>query len=184
MATHSSTLTWRIPQTEETGGLQSIGSQRVRYVWATNTFTSTYLLSHPVILWDLFMFLEIALGKAQVQFSLLPQFSSVTQSYPSLCNPMDCSMPGFPVPLPTPGACSNSCSLIQWCHPTNSSSVIPFSSWLQSFPASGSFPRSQFFISDGQSIGVSASASTLPMNIQDWFLLGWTGWIFTPYLAA
>ena len=72
---------------------------------------------------------------------------------------------------------SNSCPLSQWCHPTISSSVIPFASCLQSFPASGSFPMSQFFASGGQSIGVSASASVLPMNIQDWFPLGWTGWI-------
>ena len=73
--------------------------------------------------------------------------------------------------------CSNSCPLSRWCHPTISSSVIPFSSRLQSFPAWGSFPMSQLFTSGGQSIGVSASASVLPMNIQDWFPLGWTGWI-------
>ena len=83
----------------------------------------------------------------------------------------------FPCPSPTPGAYSNSCPPSQWCHPTISSSVIPFSSCLQSFPASGSFQMSQFFVSAGQSIGVSASASVLPMNIQDWFPLGWTGWI-------
>ena len=79
-----------------------------------------------------------------------------------------------PCPSPTPGACSNSCPLNQWCHPTISSSVIPFSSCLQSCPASGSFPMSQFFTSGGQNIGVSASASVLPMNIQDWFPLGLT----------
>ena len=83
----------------------------------------------------------------------------------------------LPCPSPTPGTYSNSGSLSWWCHPTISSSVIPFSSCPQSFPASGSFPMSQFFISDGQSIGVSTSASVLPMNIQDWFPLGWTGWI-------
>ena len=82
-----------------------------------------------------------------------------------------------PCPLPTPGVYSNSCPLSWWCHPTISSSVVPFSSHLQSLPASGSFQISQFFISGGQSIGVSASASVLPMNTQDWFLLGWTGWI-------
>ena len=81
-----------------------------------------------------------------------------------------------PCPSPTPGVYSNSCPLNRWCHPTNSSSVTPFSSRLQSFPASGSLPRSQFFTSDGQSIGVSASASVLPMNIQDQFPLGLTGW--------
>ena len=80
-------------------------------------------------------------------------------------------------PLPTPGIYSNSCPLSQWCHPTISSSAVPFSSRLQSFPASGSFQMSQFFASGGQSIGVSASISVLPMNIQDWFPLGWTGWI-------
>ena len=80
-------------------------------------------------------------------------------------------------PSPIPRVYSNTCPLSQWCHPTISSSVIAFSSWLQSFPASGSFPLSQFFASGGQSIGVSASASVLPMNIQDWFHLGWTGWI-------
>ena len=82
-----------------------------------------------------------------------------------------------PCPSPIPQACSNSCPLSRWCHPTISSSVVPLSSCLQSFPASGSFPRSQFFASGGQSIGVSASASVLPMNIQDLFPLGWTGWI-------
>ena len=80
-------------------------------------------------------------------------------------------------PSPTPRAYSNSSPLSRWCHPTISSSVIPFSSCLQSFPASGSFPVSQFLTSVGQSIGVSVLASVLPMNISDQFLLGWTGWI-------
>ena len=79
--------------------------------------------------------------------------------------------------LTTPGVYSNSCPLSQWCHPTISSSVVPFSFCLQSFLASGSFQRSQFFASGGQSISVSALASVLPLNIQDWFPLGWTGWI-------
>ena len=79
-----------------------------------------------------------------------------------------------PCPSPTPRVYSNSCPLSRWCHPTNLSFVVPFSSCLQSFPEWGSF---QFFTSGGQSIGVSASASVLPMNIQDWFPLGWTGWI-------
>ena len=83
-----------------------------------------------------------------------------------------------PCPSPTPGACSNSCPLSQWCHPTISSSVISFSSHLQSFPASGSFPVSQFFPSGGQSIGALASASVLSVNIQDWSPLQLTGWIF------
>ena len=83
----------------------------------------------------------------------------------------------LPCPSPSPGAWSNSCPSSWWCHPTISSSVIPFSYCLQSFPASGSFPRSQFFSSGGQSIGVLASESILPMNIQDWFPLGLTGLI-------
>ena len=80
-------------------------------------------------------------------------------------------------PSLTPRVYSNSCPLHCWCHPTISSSVISFSSHLQSFPASGSFLMSQLFASGGQSIGTSASASVLPMNIQNWFPLGWTGWI-------
>ena len=83
----------------------------------------------------------------------------------------------LPCPSPTPRACSNSCPLSWWYHPTISSSVVPFSFCLQSFSASGSFPVSQFFPSGGQSIGASASASVLAMDIQDWFPLGWTGWI-------
>ena len=85
-----------------------------------------------------------------------------------------------PCPSPTPGVYSNSCPLSQWCYPTISSSVIPFSSHLQSFPASGSFPMSQLFTSDGWSIGVSASTSVHPRNFQDWSPLGWTGWISLP----
>ena len=83
----------------------------------------------------------------------------------------------FPCPSQSPRACSNSCPLSRWCIPTISSSAVPFTFCLQSFPASGSFLMNQFFPSGGQSIGVSISASVLPMNIQDWFPLGWTGLI-------
>ena len=83
-----------------------------------------------------------------------------------------------PCPLPTPGVYPNSCPLSRWCHPTISSSVVPFSSCPQSFLSSGSFQMSQFFTSGGQTIGVSVSASVLPMNTQDWSPLVWTGWIF------
>ena len=83
----------------------------------------------------------------------------------------------LPCPSPTPGVYLNSCPLSRQCHPAISFSVVPFSSRLQSFPASESFQMSQFFTSGGQSIGVSASASVLPMNIQGWLPLGWTGWI-------
>ena len=100
-------------------------------------------------------------------------YYSVAKSCPILCDPVDCSTPGFSV-LHLP-VCSNSCPLSRWCHQTISSSVVPFSSCLQSFPASGSFPVSQLFALGGQSIGVSALVSVLPMNIQGWFPLGWTG---------
>ena len=84
----------------------------------------------------------------------------------------------LPSPLPSPGACSKSCPSSRWCHPTISSSVVLFSSWPQSFPASGSFLASPLFASGSQSIGVSASTSVFPMNIgKYWFPLGWTGWI-------
>ena len=104
----------------------------------------------------------------------LVQFTSVSESCPNLCYPTDWSMPGLPIyhRLPEPMDSGPSC---QWCHPTISSSVVPFPSCLQSFPALGSFPTSQFFASGRQSIGVSASV--LLMNIQDWFPLGLTGWI-------
>ena len=82
-----------------------------------------------------------------------------------------------PCPSPTPGVYSNSCPLSQWCHPSISSSVVPISSHLQYFPAAGYVLVSQFFATGGQSIGVSVSASVLPMNTQDWSPLGWTGWI-------
>ena len=108
----------------------------------------------------------------------LLEFSSVQFSYSIVSNslqPHGLQHARFPCPSPTPGVYSNSCLLSQWCHPNISSSVIPFSSWLQSFPASGSFPMSQLFASGGQSIGVSASV--LPRNIQEWLPLGLTGWI-------
>ena len=108
------------------------------------------------------------------------QFSSVQFSHSVVSDflwPHESQHARPPCPSPTPGVHSNSCPLSQWCHPIISSSVIPFSSCLQSFPASGSFPISQFFLSVGQSIGASASESVLPMNMQDWFPLGLTGWI-------
>ena len=86
----------------------------------------------------------------------------------------------LPCLSPTAGACSNSCSSNWWCHPTISSSVVPLSSRLQSFPASGSSPMSQLFAWGGQSIGVAASTSVFPMNTQDWSPLGWTFWISLP----
>ena len=107
----------------------------------------------------------------------LVQFSLVAQLCLTLFDPMDCNTPGLPVTSPIPGACSNSCPSSWWCHPTISSSVNPFSSCLQSFPASGSLLMSQFFASGDQSVGASTSASVLPMNIQGWFPLELTGLI-------
>ena len=108
------------------------------------------------------------------------QFSSV-QFRPSVVSdslwPHESQHIRPPCPSPTPGVHSNSCASSRWCHPDISSSVIPFSSCTQSLPASGSFPMSQLFEWGGQSIGVSTSASVLPMNTQNWLPLGWTGWI-------
>ena len=100
------------------------------------------------------------------------QFSCSVESY--LLLPHGLRHTSSPCPSSAPGACSNSCPLSWWCHPTISSSVVPFSFCLQSFLVSGSFPMSHFFASGGQSIEVSASALVLPVNIQDWFPLGFT----------
>ena len=106
---------------------------------------------------------------SSVQFSCSVMFNSLW--------PHGMQHSWLPCPSPTPGAYSNSCPSNRWCHPTISSSVIPFSSRLQSCPVSGSFPVSQFFTSGGQSIGASAAASVLPMNILEWFPVGLTGLI-------
>ena len=111
---------------------------------------------------------------------ILPIFSSVQFSHIVVSDSLWPHEPQHtrpPCPSSTLGVHPNPCLSSRWCHPTISSSVVPFSSCPQSFPAPGSFPGSQFFASGGQSIGVSASASVLPMNIQDWSPLGWTGWI-------
>ena len=118
-------------------------------------------------------------GKVKVAFCLLtfPFSTAQSLSHVRLCHPMNCSNARPPCPSPAPGVYSNSCPSSPRCHPTISSSVVPVSSCPQSFPASGSFPMSQLFASGGQSTGVSASASVLPANTQDWSPLGWTGWI-------
>ena len=134
-------------------------------------------------------------GRWQMSFSPLTHLARSSFCFSSLASPrilisqfscsvMSCSLhptglqhARLPCPSPAPGACSNSCTSSQRCYPTISSSVVPFFSCLQSFPASGSFKMSQFFTPGGQSIGVSASAWVLSMDIQDWFPLGLTGWI-------
>ena len=109
------------------------------------------------------------------------QIRSVAQSCPTLCDSMNHQHARPPCPSPTLRVYPNLCPLSRWCHPAISSSVVPFSSCPQSFPASGFFPVSQLFTWGGQSFGVSAS-SVLPMNTQDWSPLGWTGWISYPSL--
>ena len=123
---------------------------------------------HPHVISKVFM-ARVARSFSSVQFSCSVMSDSLQPHVLQHTRP--------PCPSLTPRAYSNSCPLSWWCHPTISSSVIPFSSSLQSFPATGSFQMSQFFTSGGQSIGVSALTSVLPMNIQGWFPLGWTGWI-------
>ena len=143
------------------------------YVTIINTFdknTSVFLSqSYNIILLSSYEILHY-LQK------LISCCCSVAKSCLNLCDPMDYSMPGFPALLSS-RVCSNSWPLSQWCHPTISSSVTPFSSCPLSFPASGSFPMSRLFTSRGQIIGVSASTPVLPINIQNWFPLGWAGWI-------
>ena len=111
----------------------------------------------------------------QVKQDLAVKFSCSVMS--DSLRPQEPQHSRHPCPSPTPGVYPNSCPLSRWCHPTSSSSVVPFSSCPQSFPASGSFQMSQMFVSGGQNIGVSASTSVLPMNTQDLSLLGWTGCI-------
>ena len=149
MATHSSILAWRIPWTEEPGGLQSVGSHRVGHDWSDLAAEAAAMECY--------------------QFS----YSVVSDSLP----PHESQHTRPPCPSPTPGVYSNSCPSSRWCHPAISSSVVPFSSCPKSLPASGSFPMSQLFAWGGQDIEVSASASVLPMNTQDWSPLGWIGWI-------
>ena len=125
-----------------------------------NLFLTFYSLSF-LLFWNILIFSSV---------------SSVTQPWPTRW-PHGLQHTRPPCPSPTPRVYPNSCPLSWWCHPTISYSVIPFSSCLQSFAASGSFQMSQLFVSGGQNIGVSASESFLPMNTQDWSPLGWTGWI-------
>ena len=117
---------------------------------------------------------------SQIPKSVNAHFSSVQFSHSVMSDslwPHGLQHARLPCPSPTPGVYSNSCPLSRWCHLIISSFIVPFSFCLQSFPASGSFQMSQLFTLGGQSIGVSASTSVLPVNIPDWFPLGWTGWI-------
>ena len=148
MATHSSILAWRIPWSEEPGRLQFMGVAKSRTRLSYFTFT---------------FFNSVQFSHSVVSDSLRPHESQHARP---------------PCLSPIPGVHTNSCPLSWWCHPAISSSVVPFSSCPQSLPASEFFSMSQLFAWGGQSIGVSASALVLPMNIQDWFPLGWISWIY------
>ena len=163
------------------------GSSRFIYCWS---LAWRILNSVPMIIWqqcmlleDMFLLLENLLTNPVTLKSILWEwvwFSSVQFIRSVLSHslwPHGLQHARPPCPSPTPRVYSNSCLSSWWCHPTISSSVIPFVSCLQSFPASVSFQMSQLFASGGQNIGVSASTSVLSMNTQDWSPLGWTGWI-------
>ena len=146
------------------------------HIWRPSYVLFIYSSPLPVILFLTACHCHVICLAQRVALPGLSQFDSVAQSCLTL-RPHGLQHTRLCCPSPTLRACSNSCPLSWWCHPTISSSVIPFSTHLQSFPESGSFPMNQFFTSGGQSIGVSASASVLPMNIQDWFPLGLIGLI-------
>ena len=158
MATHSSILAWRIPWPEEPGGLQSTGSQRVRHNrsdWAHSTHGLG--VSRPQAklgrIWEAEMKYQSLSPEVIILLLLLFCRSLVSDSL----RPRELQRAGLPCPPLFPRVCPNSCPLSQWCHLTISSSVVPFSSCPQSFPASGSFPMSQLFASGGQSVGASGS---------------------------
>ena len=172
-----------------------------KYIWGLNNNQFSVKIAFLLILWACFIcvagtidpssfvhFLKLIWWLEENCFTMLGwflphnnpiqpsvQFSCSVVSDPLRPHGLQHARP--PCPSPTPRVYSNSRPLSWWCHPTISSSVVPFSSHLQSFPAPRSFPVSQWFTSGGQSIGVSASTSVLPMNTQDWSPLGWTGWI-------
>ena len=160
MATHSSVLAWRIPGMVEPGGLPSMGSHRVRHDWS-----------------DLdILFFPYSFGWSSTFWRHLSLLFSCQVVSDSL-RPHELQHTRLPCPSPSPRACSDSCPLSRWCHPTILSSDITFFSCLLSFPVSGSFPMSRFFASCGQSIGALAPALVLPMNMQGWFPLGLIGLI-------
>ena len=169
------------PWTVALQGPLSMGFPRQGY-WNKLPFPSPGHLSHPEIETAYFVCLALA-GEffiTSTTWETHTHYISVQSSSSVVSNslqPHELQHTRPPCASPTPRVYSNSSPLVQWCHPTISSSIIPFSSCLQSFPASGSFQMSQLFASSSQSIGVSAAASVLPMNSQDSSPLGWTGWI-------
>ena len=168
-ATDSSILAWRIPWTEEPGGLQSTVSQRVGHNWVAKHSTTYHKVSQHVnnIQINFYILFHTNSSKSEVYFTYITCFYFSSMSHSVMSDslwPHELQHTRPPCPSPTPRVYSNSCPLSRWCHPTLSSSVILLSSCPQSLPASGSFPMSQLFTWGGQSIGVSASASVLPMN--------------------
>ena len=194
MAIHSSILAWKISWAEDPGGLQSMRQQSVRHYWAhthkaskEDPYENATLFLSPHFP-EILSLLSLAFSSAIIfpsvitHHSLFPltedsvrsiQFSRSVVS--NSLQPHESQHARPPCPSPTPRVYSNSHPSSWWCHPAISSSVVPFSSCPQSLPASGSFPKSQLFTWGGQSIGVSASASVLPMNTQNWspFRMDW-----------
>ena len=187
MATHSSILAWRIPWTEELGRLQSMGHKELD----TTEWLNTHHVPDNVL--EVGDSAKKQQGKNMVSQSWHSSWGDKSRANKEnmhmVCKnligsvvsdslwPQGLQHARLPCPSPSPGVCSNSGPLSRYCHPTISSSVIPFSSCPQSLPASGCFPMSRLFASGGQSIRTSASPSVCPMNIQDWFPLGFTGLI-------
>ena len=157
--------------------------------------SGVFVISSNLLIFDYNLFVCLFFSRSSYTprlllypFGTVPQSSREAVSQPVvsgvqllshvwLCDPMDCTREASLSLQQTPRVCSDSCPLSRWCHPTISSCVVPFSFHLQSFPASESFLMSPFFELGGENIGASASASVLPMNIQDWFPSGLTGWI-------
>ena len=193
MATHSSTLAWKIPWTEELSRLQSMGLQRVGHNWATSLSLFFCNRARPSFSHHQSLPLRSLnkpsnRGQTDERRATVPQWlkqnhiaeSSVQFSHSVVSDtlrPHESQHTRPPCPSPSPGVHWDLHPLSPWCHPAISSSVIPFSSCPQSLPASESFPISQLFTWGGQSTGFSASASFLPKNTQDWSPSEWTGWI-------
>ena len=161
METHSSAVPWRIPGAGEPGGVSWVAQSRTQLKRLSSSSSSIFRSVDYIVS---VRTTGLCCGRWKKCGPSFNQFSSIAQSHLTLCDPMNCSTPGLPVHHQLLEF-THSCPLSQGCHATISSSVVPFSSYLQSFPASGSFQMSQFFTSGGQNVGVSASASVFQMNI-------------------
>ena len=171
MAIHSSVLAWRTPGTGEPGGLPSMGSHRVGHDWSDLAAAAAARLVITFLPRSKCLYFHGCSHHVQ-WFSV--QFSWVAPSCATVCDPMNRSTAGLPLHHQLPEFTKTHVHRVR---DAISSSVVPFSSCPQSFPASRSFPVSQLFAWGGQSIGISTSTSVISVNTQDWSLLGWTGWI-------